>query len=187
MKENRKWSREGEKITWREGRLLLSSAVVGGGGDGADDDGFHWFFPYFPYLYLFSRFFSPYVLLLSLLFPLSVLSSLSLFCFSLLSHYSSLFFFLFFFFVFSCSLSLFLYFLLFLLFFCLSLFFFLFFSVLSSMLFCSRSPLSCAPFFVMPPCFYRQKQGRDVAGVATVLPPHNCLRGTFPPFFTAPW
>jgi hypothetical protein len=66
-------------------------------------------------------------------------------------------------------------------------FFFLFFSVLSSMLFCSRSPLSCAPFFVMPPCFYRQKQGRDVAGVATVLPPHNCLRGTFPPFFTAPW
>jgi len=51
-------------------------------------------------------FFSPYVLLLSLLFPLSALSSLSLFCFSLLSYYSSLFFFLFFFSVFSCSLSL---------------------------------------------------------------------------------
>ena len=52
-----KWSREGEKITWCEGRWLLSSAVAGGGGDGADDYDFHRFFPCFHYLSLFSIFF----------------------------------------------------------------------------------------------------------------------------------
>jgi len=55
--ETEKWSREGEKITWREGRWLLSSAVAGGGEDGAGDYGFHRFFPCFPYLSLFSIFF----------------------------------------------------------------------------------------------------------------------------------
>ena len=182
MKENRKWSREGEKITWREGRLLLSYVVVGGGGDGADDDGFHWFFPYFPYLSLFSLFFplcsSSFSSLGSFLsIPILLLSSFSLFIFVFFPFLFLCFFLL------SLSLPLFSSFLAILL----SLSFFLFFSVLSSMLFCSRSPLSCAPFFVMPPYFYRQKQGRDVARVATVLPPQNCLRGTFPLFFTAPW
>ena len=45
--------------------------------------------------------------------------------------------------------------------------------------------LSCVIFFILLPCFYRQKQGRGVAGVATVLPPHNCPRGMFP-FFSPP-
>jgi len=83
-------------------------------------------------------------------------------------------------------LSLFLCFLLFLLFFCLSLFFC---SFRSSPLFFSVLILHSLVhvFFCSAPCFYRQKQGKDVAGAATVLPPHNCPRGTFPPFFTALW
>jgi hypothetical protein len=71
----------------------------------------------------------------------------------------------------------------------LSLFFFRSFrsSPLFSSLLFSFSPLLCPFFFCSAPCFYRQKQGKDVAGAATMLPPHNCPRGTFPPFFTAPW
>jgi hypothetical protein len=57
-------------------------------GGGASDDGSHRFLPFFS-LFSFSLF--------SFLFPLSVLSSRSLFCSSLLSLYSSLFFFVFFF------------------------------------------------------------------------------------------
>jgi len=40
-------------------------------------------------------------------------------------------------------------------------------------------PYSLVFFFVLPPCFYSQKQGRDMAGVATMLPPHDCRRTRF--------
>ena len=134
-----------------------------------------YFFLFFLPSFSFFSVFFPSFLLLSI--PILLLSSFSQFLFVFFSFSFSLFFL-------ALSLPLFSSFSAILL--SLSSFF-SFFSVLSSILFCSRSPLSCAPFFVMPPCFYRQKQGRDVAGVATVLPPHNCLRGTFPLFFTAPW
>jgi hypothetical protein len=62
-------------------------------GGGASDDGSHRFLPFFS-LFSFSLF--------SFLFPLSVLSSRSLFCSSLLSLYSSLFFFFVFLLFFLC-------------------------------------------------------------------------------------
>jgi hypothetical protein len=153
IKENRKWSREGEKITWHEGWWLLSSVVAGGGGDGVGDDGFHQFFPCFPYLSLFFSFCS----LLSPFFSLSVLSSLSLFCFSLLSLYSSLFF------SFSCcSLSL----PLFSSFSAILLSFFLFFSILSSALL----------FLVLSPVFIRKIGEKDRGGHCAASP--RTTRGT---------
>jgi len=114
--------------------------------------------PIFPVSLCFL-FFSPYVLLLFLLFPLSVLSSLSLFCFSLLSHYSSLFFFLSFFSVFSCSLSL-----------SSFIFFFSCYSSVSLFFFCSfqSSPLCSSvlvlpslvpPFLLCPPIFIGKNRG----------------------------
>jgi len=54
---------------------------------------------------------------------------------------------------------------------------FLFF--LFSSLLCPLS--SVLAFFSLPPCFYRQKQGRDVAGRPLCCRPKNCLRNTSPP------
>jgi len=114
----------------------------------------------FCYVFLFFSFslliffpvLSPFVLFFLSFFFLRSFSYLSLFCFSLLSHNSSLFFFLFFFSIFSCSLSSSIFF-----FFCyssVSLFFFR--SFRSSPLFSSVLVLpSLVPplFFCSAPCF----------------------------------
>jgi hypothetical protein len=52
-------------------------------------------------------------------------------------------------------------------------FFFLFFDLLSLSLFFLSALLSPSPvwFLLLLPCFYKQKQGRDMAGAATVLLP----------------
>ena len=125
--------------------------------------------PFFIFPFSFSSF-------VFLLFHLSVLPSISLLCSSLLSLYSSLFFFFFSFslFSFSSSFNFFLFFLplSFFILFTASLFFFI--SVFH--LTCS---LSLSPRF---PYIYRQKQGRDMDGAATVQPPLHHPRDTSPLF-----
>jgi len=155
IKENRKWSREGEKITWHEGWWLLSSVVAGGGGDGVGDDGFHQFFPCFPYLSLFF----PFVLFflfffLSRFFPLYPYSA-SLFFLSI-----PLYFFPF----------LFLYFLLLSL--SSSVFFFFCYSSLS--FFVLFGPLICPLVSCALPCIYKKNRGeRD----RNTSPPSSPTRG----------
>jgi len=65
------------------------------------------------------------------------------------------------------------------------LFFLPFFLFGSFFFFLSVFPPS--PFFCSLPYIYRWKQGRDMVGAATVQLLHDYPRGTFPPFFTAPW
>jgi hypothetical protein len=76
----------------------------------------------------------------------------------------------------------------------LSLLCFSFFSLLLLLLFSAlsllfssfrSSPLSF--FFAPPPHFYRQKQGRDVAGAATVLPPQKLPEEHISSLFSNTW
>ena len=127
---------------------------------------------------LFSDFFfllaSPLFSLLSLLF-----SSLSL-LFSPLPHFSSSVFFFSFPPLCFCSFFGFVFLLLFLS----SSFFFFFCSFRSS----RHSTLLC-PFFLLLPCFYRQKQSRDVARAAIMLPPLHRHSNTWKVFgqVGGPW
>jgi len=116
-------------------------------------------------LLFFFLFFLPLFSFFSLFFLSFLLLSIPIL---LLSSFSQ-FLFVFFPFLFLCFFlpSLFLCFLLFLLFFCLSLslFFVLFGPLLYSLLFYSRSPLSCAPFFfVLLPVFIGKNRGRTWLG-----------------------